>query len=167
MKRRAREEKGEWKILGCGLRDSLLLYLGKVVPSLADCDSILFLFSFSYSYSYSIHVLNPYHPSLPPSLSNNSIIKSSFLTPFFRHPIPLTFSHYHHYHSSHSISSHLIIPPSLHPFYANAPKSSINPALSPLCIFFFFIFFFSPTRRGTKGSTISYDRADSKNWRFS
>lgn len=81
-RRRAREEKEEWKILGCGLRDFVVV--GRVVPLLSDCDSILFLFLLTYIHiSYSIHVLNPYPPSLP----SNSMIKPSFLTPFLRHPI--------------------------------------------------------------------------------
>lgn len=80
-----REEEEEWKILGCGLRDFVVV--GKVVPLLADCYSILFLFLllifiFHISYFIFTHVLNPSPPSLPPSLSN-----SSFLTPFSRHPI--------------------------------------------------------------------------------
>lgn len=81
-KKGKRREEEEWEILGCAVRDFVVV--GKVVPSLADCDSILFLFFLLIFIFHTlfIHVLNPYPPSLPPSLSN-----SSFLTPFIHHPI--------------------------------------------------------------------------------
>lgn len=54
-----RREEGQEKRIGVGNSglwvEGLFVVVGKVVPSLADCDSILFLsFSFLYSYSYFI-----------------------------------------------------------------------------------------------------------------
>lgn len=151
----------KWEILDCGLRD--FVFVGKVVLY-----SLIVIQFFSFFPSH-IHIsyfifhscLEPL-PSLPSSLSN-----SSFLAPFLRHPITLTnilplpllpFITQHQFSSHHSI-----IPPSL---LRQRPKIQHQPiALPPLHLLLLLLHL--PTRRGTKGSTISYDRASSKNRRFS
>lgn len=63
-RREGEEEEEEWEILGCALRDFVVV--GKVVPLLSDwIFLILNSFASHIHISYSIHVLNPHPLSLP------------------------------------------------------------------------------------------------------
>lgn len=165
MKRREEEKKGkrrevEWEILGGGLRDFVVV--GKVV--LYSLIVIQFFSFFLIIFIFHSCFKNPSPPSLPLQFDHQAEFPHPFLPPshYINYHPPITIITIH-YTTSVLISS---FNHPIHPFYANAPKYDTNPTPSPLFIFFY-IFFFSPTRRGTKGSTISYDRASSKNRRFS